>query len=311
MNGPARPELTRARQRWLAGLLLAGALPAQADTLIAANGDRLTGSLVSRDDKRIVFQSDLFGRIELDSDKARVETTTPAGATTAGATAAKPSSPGWHADLGVKLALDRGSLKTTENDLDVSLDYVRKAEHGELHADLDYDYKRTAGELKDDDWSGSLSYDKFLDRQRFAAGRFLATTDLTSEGYDRTLALSAAYGWRLWERDDHYLRLGPAVGYLSITRGAERFNGPALGLYARAKGPVRHRASFGGELQFLDSLGQGRYANLEFRLRQPLGERLYLALVWKYAWSDFDIESGVKSEWRWDLGWRFGPGESE
>ena len=57
----------------------------------------------------------------------------------------------------------------------------------------------------------------------------------------------------------------------------------------------------------LDSLGDGRYANLELRLRQPLGERLFLALVWGYAWSDFDIEPGVRSEWRWDLGWRFGP----
>lgn len=296
-------------------LLVAGA--AQADTLVLANGDRLTGTLVSADAHRIVFRSDLLGQVEVAAGQARVEPTPPAIASASpaptaadGAAApADPAKPVWQGDLGAKLAVDRGSLKTRENDLDAALTLVRRTDVGELHAKLAYDYKRSDDLLKDDDWAASVSYDKFLGARNFTAGRFLATTDLTTEGYDRTVSLSAAYGWRLWERDDRYLRVGPAAGYLAITRGDERFDGPALGFYLRAKGPVWGRTTFTSELQMLDSLGDGRYANLELRLRQPLGERLYLGVLWNYVWSDFDIESGIRSEWRWEIGWRFGQTE--
>lgn len=295
--------------------LLACLAPAQAfaDTLVFANGDRLTGTVVSADAHRIVFQSSMLGRIEVAAGEARIEADPPvADVAIAPAPAAEtaepagPAKPVWQGDLGAKLAVDRGSLKTRENDLDAALTLVRKTDVGELHAKLAYDYKRSDDVLKDDDWAASVSYDKFLGERYFTAARFLATTDLTTEGYDRTLSLSAAYGWRLWERDDRYLRVGPALGYLAITRGAERFDGPALGFYLRAKGPVWRRTTFSSELQMLDSLGDGRYANLELRLRQPMGERLYLGVLWNYVWSDFDIESGIRSEWRWEVGWRFG-----
>lgn len=289
-----------------------------ADTLVLNNGDRITGVSISQDDNKIVFRSELIGDIEIDRRHARVEGNSeaidpvqPGADATTLSKSPTPSPHGWHVDLGMKLALDRGSLKTTENDLDLSADLVRKSDHGELHAKVDYDYKRSDGVLKDDDWLVSFSYDKFLGDDRFAAGRFLGTTELTSAGYDKTMALNAVYGWRFWEADNRYLRIGPAAGYLSIHRGVERFDGPAIGVYLHAKGPVLHQASFDSELQVLDSLGQGRYANLAFRMRQPLSERLYLALAWNYVWSDFDIEAGVKSEWRWDIGWRFGPDESK
>lgn len=296
-------------------VLLACLAPTQAiaDTLVFANGDRLTGTVVSADAQRIVFQSSILGRIEVAAGEARIEADTPAaGVAIAPAPAAEtaepagPAKPVWQGDFGAKLAVDRGSLKTRENDLDAALTLVRKTDVGELHAKLAYDYKRSDDVLKDDDWAASVSYDKFLGERYFTAARFLATTDLTTEGYDRTLSLSAAYGWRLWERDDRYLRVGPALGYLAITRGNERFDGPALGFYLRAKGPVWRRTTFSSELQMLDSLGDGRYANLELRLRQPVGERVYLGVLWNYVWSDFDIESGIRSEWRWEIGWRFG-----
>lgn len=317
LAGPVPAKLSR---RLCLAALAAGlqfAAEAHADTLVFANGDRLTGTLVSADARRIVFRSDLLGQVEVAASEARVEpaasaasagdATSPAPMATEGATAsAEPDKPVWQGDFGAKLAVDRGSLKTRENDLDAALTLVRKTDVGELHAKLAYDYKRSDDVLKDDDWAASVSYDKFLGERYFTAARFLATTDLTTEGYDRTLSLSAAYGWRLWERDDRYLRVGPALGYLAITRGAERFDGPAVGFYLRAKGPVWRRTTFSSELQMLDSLGDGRYANLELRLRQPVGERLYLGVLWNYVWSDFDIESGIRSEWRWEVGWRFG-----
>jgi hypothetical protein len=70
---------------------------------------------------------------------------------------------------------------------------------------------------------------------------------------------------------------------------------------------VWRKVGFSSELQLLDSFGDGRYANLEFRLRHPLSEHLYLALTWNYVWSDVDIESGITSEWRWVLGWQSKP----
>ena len=60
-------------------LLVAGA--AQADTLVLANGDRLTGTLVSADAHRIVFRSDMLGQVEVAAGQARVEPTPSAIAT--------------------------------------------------------------------------------------------------------------------------------------------------------------------------------------------------------------------------------------
>lgn len=62
-------------------------------------------------------------------------------------------------------------------------------------------------------------------------------------------------------------------------------------------------------MQLLDSMGDGRYATLQMRARRPLGDRLFIAMAWEYEWSDFSIESGITSEWRWEVGWRLGPAE--
>ena len=98
-----------------AALLVAGA--AQADTLVLANGDRLTGTLVSADAHRIVFRSDLLGQVEVAAGQARVEPTPPAiasaspapTATDGAAAPADPTKPVWQGDLGGKLAVDRGT----------------------------------------------------------------------------------------------------------------------------------------------------------------------------------------------------------
>jgi hypothetical protein len=260
--------------------------------------------------------SDLLGRVEVSAKDARVERDAPAASTPSVASAApaaesaanRPSP--WTVDVGVKVSVDRGSLKTADDKLDSNLVLVHRTAAGELHGNLGYQYRRTENELRDDDWLLSLGYDRFASEQRFIAGRIMATRELTSESYDATQAVSVASGWRLWEKPNHFLRIGPALGYLAITRGEERFDGPALGVYARAMTPLFGRTRLTGEMQLLDSLSDGRYASLELRLRQPLSERLYVALAWHYVWSDFTIESGITSEWRWDIGWRFGATES-
>lgn len=270
---------------------------AASDVLVGPQGERIPGRLVEEKDGFIVFDSDSFGRLQIASSRAHLE------GRPAARDAATVRLPNWTTDLSMKLGVDRGSLKTPEDDLDATLNLVRKSERGELHATFDYNYKRTDGVLKDDDLFASISYDRLLPSGRFVAGRVLGATELTSEGYDTTNTLSLAYGWRWWEGDDRYLRIGPAVGYLSLDRGENHFDGAAIGLYARAKGPAWRKISFSSELQFLDSLGEGRYANLAFQMRHPLGEHLYLALAWNYVWSDVDIESGITSEWRWVVGW--------
>ena len=155
-----------------------------------------------------------------------------------------------------------------------------------------------------------MAYDRFVSSGRFVAGRLSALSELGADGTNETNTLAVAYGWRLFETRDRYLRIGPALGYVSLRRGDSGISGPALGLYARARGPSIGRTTYEYELQALDTLSDGRYATLDLRWRKPLGDRLYLALVWRYIWSDVDIESGFTSEWRWDVGWRFGPGES-
>jgi hypothetical protein len=220
---------------------------------------------------------------------------------------AHAESPHISLDTGVKLNLDRGSLKTSEDRLDVRLDLTRKALRGELHGSINYKYKRTEEELRDDDWLASLSYDRFVSDRRFNAGRLMLSNEYTADGYDATQTISMATGWRLWESHDHYLRVGPAIGYLAISRGDQQFDGAALGIYARALAPLLWRSSLTGELQALDTLGNGRHVDLELRIRHPLTERIFISMGWDYVWSDFDIESGITSVWRWDMGWRFGP----
>ncbi len=304
----------------LATVLLLLPVLANADVLVSANGDRLKGRLLERREGVLVFQSDLLGRVEVPAENAVIEPDPVSAASATGPDAAAvpvPAapppdvpSPRWSSDVGVRLSVDRGSLETPENDFRISVKGQRPTRNGVINTGIDYRHKLTDDVLKDDDWDIEVGYQRFLGADHFVAGRLLAHRELTSEGYEETKAALLAAGWRWWEAKDQHLRVGPALGYLSVLRSQGRFNAPALGLYATAEGRAWSRVRFSSELVLLDSLGDGRYANLELRLRQPLGERLYLALVWDYAWSDFDIEPGLRSEWRWDLGWRFGPGAS-
>lgn len=291
----------------LAWLLAAScAVPAAAaDILVAANGERLSGRVVERVDGVIVFDSDAFGRIRVAEGQASVERApVPASPAIPTEPAAPARANPWSWDLGVKVGADRGSLETHENELDLTLRLVRTGSTGELHGRFGYGYTRTEGVLKDDDFSASLSYDRWLSDAHFVSGRVIGSSDLVDGGHDVTRTLSAAYGWRLFETPDRYLRIGPALGYLWLERGDEAFSGAALGLHARAKGPVVGAVSLSAEMQYLDSFDDGRYANLDLRLLHPLTERLQLALTWRYLWSDVAIESGITSEWRWEIIWR-------
>ena len=314
--------------------LLLGSGPLHADVLVGRNGDRISGKFVEQANGRIVFISDAFGRLEVPADMAHVEfqgidptalapVAEPAQAAPAEPTepteptaqadgiAAAAAGPHWSMDVGAKLNLDRGSLKTSEDRLDARLTAVRRTERGEWHGNLSYKYKKTEDELRDNDWLASLAYDRFVSEHRFRAARLMLDNELADDGYDSTYAVTLASGWRLWETPRHYLRIGPAVGYLAITRGDERFQGAALGLYARGMTPLWWKATLTGELQFLDSLGEGRYGGAAVRINRPLSEHLVLSLGWDYAWTDLALESGVTSVWRWDIAWRFGPSDGD
>ena len=302
----------------LALLALCCAAGARADVLVGPKGERLPGQLIEQKDGTIIFWSDFVGRIEVDAAVAHVEAdpvaptgaaASPGGPAVAAATPA-PDVPRWSADVGVKINLDRGSLKTSEDRFDARVEFDRNTGAGVLHASLGYRYKRTDGELRDDDLSASLGYEQFVSERRFHAARMLVTTELSDSGYDATRMVAVASGWRLWETPAHYLRIGPAIGYLAVDRGEENFTGPAFGLYARAMTPLPWDTRLTGEFYLLESGSDGRFAAAEVRLRRSLGERLYMALGWNYVWSNFEIEPGVKSEWRWDIGWRFGPPET-
>lgn len=288
-----------ARQAWLALACLAAAGAAQADTLVAANGDTIKGRWVETRDGVIVFDSEAFGRLRVPAAGATVQQDAP----TVVAAEPAPANP-WRVEVGLKLGVDRGSLEEREDEADATLRFVRSSAHGELNGHLTYSYTRTDGRLKDDDASASVGYDRWLAGDRFVSGRVIGSSDLIDEGYDRTRTLSMAYGWRLFEAPERYLRIGPAIGYLWLDRGAEHYDGVAYGLYARAKGPVVGRVSYSGELQLLDSLDDGRYANLDFRLEHPITDQVSLALAWRYLWSDVNIESGISSQWRWEIAWR-------
>ena len=313
-----------ATRAFLVALLLSSAAT-RADVLVGRNGERLSGHLVEEQNGRIIFISDAFGRLEIASDKASVElaidqldSSPPSSTASRGEEAAasvkaptvEPPAELWSIDLGLKIDLDRGSLKTSEDRLDARLTSVRKTSRGELHGNVAYKYKATEGDVRDNDWRASLAYDRLLPRHRFNAGRVMLNRELGEEGYDSTGSISLATGWQFWEAPGRYLRIGPAIGYLGITRAEESFNGVVAGLYARGKTPLPGRSQLTGELQVLDTMGSGRYGTMALRVRRPLTEKIFISTGWNYIWSDFDIESGFSSEWRWDIGWRFGPASS-
>ena len=283
----------------------------RADVLIGPNGERLPGHVIEEKDGVLVFQSDFMGRITVQSDRARVEREPVPAAQDKPATQSSPaasasiSAPHWTSEIEAKIGQDRGSLKTPEDTRNVALKLSRKSDDGELTASAKYKYKKTDEQLKDDDWLASVSYDRFLAGDHFLVGRLLGSSELTSNGYDKTGTIAAAYGWRLWEKPGQYLRIGPAAGYLSLERSGEKFDGPAVGLYARVKYPLWGGISFDGEVEQLNASAGNRYGIAELRLKRPLTERLYIALDWLYTASHVEIESGVSSEWRWVIGWSF------
>ncbi len=192
--------------------------------------------------------------------------------------------------------------------MDASWKLARQTDDGELTGVLSYKYKNTDHVLKNDDWLGSISYDRFVSGDRFVNARLLGVTELADQGYDASGTFSFAYGWRLWDEPQKYLRVGPAVGYLALKRSGQTFQGVAAGFYARSLYPLWLGVVMDEELQFLDASAASRYAISQMRLKRSINEHLYLALDWLYTWSHVEIESGVRSEWRWVLGWTFDAG---
>ena len=284
-------------------MLLSLQAAADADILLGANGERLVGRVIEEKDGSILFDSDSLGRIRVPAGKMQLQRATPV------AEVASPAEPPvrWNAEISGKIAVDRGSLQTPEDRLDLSFKLNRKTDRHAFYSTLAYNYKRKNGLMDDDDWLLSLSDDKFISDERFLSARLLATQELTSTGTDDTLTLSAAYGWRLWETPERYLRIGPALGYLSLSRDTGEFKGPAAGLYTRALWPVFAKSTLSAELQALESFNDGSYVNLDLRLRRPLSEHFFVGVGWNYAWSDVELESGVTSKWRWDFGWNLNP----
>lgn len=294
------------------GVVLAFALaqPVYADVLLSANGERLVGRFIKEKNGIIYFNSDSLGRIKVSAEKMRIERTADA-QQPAIANQADPqiesAEAKWNAELSGKISIDRGSLQTPEDRLDITTKVERKTPNHELYSTVSYNYKNKNDVVDDDDWLISISDDKFLNEEHFIAARFLATQEKTTEGFDQTQTLSAAYGWRLWETPEHYLRIGPALGYLSLARSDGEFNGPAVGIYGRALWPIFQANIFSAELQALDSLSDGSYVNLEMRLRRSITKHFFMGVAWNYSWSDVELESGITSKWRWDFGWQLKP----
>src|SRR5579883_1585307 len=92
-KNPGSPKtlLTKHRLGWLVLLLASACAIARADTLTLANGDRLTGTIVSSDGKQIVLKTDYAGTITVQWSAVRQLTSsmplyvvTPQGATVSG-----------------------------------------------------------------------------------------------------------------------------------------------------------------------------------------------------------------------------------
>ncbi|MBL8243549.1 MAG: DUF481 domain-containing protein, partial [Rhodanobacteraceae bacterium] len=245
--------------------MLLAALPTLAaeQVLVSADGDRLAGRVIRVADGWIEFDSRLLGRIRVESARAHLEPavatpasdaaaripanarasgTVPADASgraapTAGldplettAPAGGPNVALWNNAMGSTLHRDRGSRETHSDQFELNIHLQRTRGPHRSQVDLDYEFDRDDGLVKDDDWSIRARQERILGERYFLASRFSHRHDVEAGERERVRTLAVTGGWRIAHGDRSELKVGPGyvLADLADADGQARERGPAL-----------------------------------------------------------------------------------
>ena len=307
---------------------------------MSADGDRLVGRVIRVADGWIEFDSRLLGRIRVESARAHLEpavatptsdavaripanaqasATVPAdapgrAAPTAGldplettAPAGGPNVALWNNAMGSTLHRDRGSRETHSDQFELNIHLQRTRGPHRSQVDLDYEFDRDDGLVKDDDWSIRARQERILGERYFLASRFSHRHDDEAGERERVRTLAVTGGWRFAHGDRSELKVGPGyvLADLADADGQARERGPAL--YASWTWALPREISLSGtSVYVVSSLPGGRayYWESDLRLDWPLAQHFGLAWTWDYARNTYPFNTGDSSRMRWLITWR-------
>lgn len=322
--------------------MLLAALPALAaeQVLVSADGDRLSGRVIRVAEGWIEFDSRLLGRIRVESarahlepalaipasdaaagipDDARAGGTGPADGqglaapaagmdpTDSAAPAGGPDVAIWNNAMGSTLHRDRGSRETRSDQFELNIHLQRTRGPHRSQVDLDYEFDRDDGLVKDDDWSIRARQERILGERYFLASRFSHRDDVDAGERERVRTLAVTGGWRIAHGDRSELKVGPGyvLADLADADGQARERGPAL--YASWTWALPREISLSGtSVYVVSSLPGGRayYWESDLRLDWPLTQHFGLAWTWDYARNTYPFNTGDSSKMRWLITWR-------
>ena len=240
-------------------LALAVLLPslAHADVVTLRNGDRITGTVVSKQDSTLVFRTPYAGELRiawaqvaslavdrpiqlmLSGDAPEPATLTPAAPGQAGVVRdgalpepvelaeiayinPTPDQSGtgivWRGQVNIAATFTRGNVKNDQFYGDGQLQARAKDYRWIVGAKLNR--QRDADGNAVDSWLGDGSLDRFIRKGRFIYARSSFEHDPTKD-LELRAALGAGYGWQLVETPDLQLSLRAGLDYVSVDRRTE------------------------------------------------------------------------------------------
>lgn len=311
--------------------LVARALPALADQVSLANGDRLSGTVKGLHDGKLVLDTTYAGTIELAADQvSAIRTDQPVdlrlsdgerlqgplgpasepGQVAVGASAQRPAAsvpwkavtainppppkpPGWQGSLTLSGAHQTGN--TRKNSLSVAGDAARKFGNNRFSLRFQFNYADEGGTIDTRNTYGALKYDNFLTEQAYW---YLGVELLNDKFRDLNLrtAVGPGVGYQVWDEKRRSLFFEGGLAYFAEDR---KTTADRSWVTARLAGDLRYRLlealTLSERLVFYPSLEQGG----EFQLRNEAGLATPLAQNWDLKLShileyDSDPQPGVK-----------------
>ena len=236
-------------------ILLLAAVPAQADTLVLANGDRLTGEVVREHDGVIVFRSTVLGELSVNATHATIARE--AAAATANPSANKPTTAipvvmdhaapvrrnddAWKRQVELGLSAQDG-LRDQSN-LSVRLEAARTTREGSTSLLFSHHYGKSDGLLVSDATSANALLTRNLTDDLFVRGATRYDRDAVT-GLEHDAEQSLGLGYTLIDRRALQLSVGAgaAVRLRQTERADSNWNG-LVDAFGRVKYALNPRLS--------------------------------------------------------------------
>lgn len=311
-----------------------------ADTLIFANGDRLTGQFLKEENNIIYFQSDILGEIEVAKDTATLEIAeepTPAPAPTP-LPVVEPEPPPtkqtksqtltkfiailssveslyplqkWQSSLSLGYTLQNGELDS--RDLALRFESKRETDKNNLRLNFRYDYglqiKDGVKSISTDRNSAGLRWRYNLSDKLFTQTNSRYLKDQVKD-IDLEFQQSGGVGWRFLDRERTKASITPSVTYRAQNiRGVENESEFLTTMFQDFTFDINSRVSFAEEFDFSVNPSDTSVFTYDIltKLEVELTQKIKLDFRWEY---DFDnqLAAGIDREQQkviFGLGYKF------